>query len=87
MKNRIKFLSAVIVLFVIFGCGFLADKVEEKVSEEIDQQVKESERRLDSIMESTDMDSLQRQLDSVMQDIDKTNQQIDSLDSEIKKRK
>ncbi len=85
---------AVSVLFVILGCGFLKDKVEQKVSDEIDEQVKDSERKLDSIMESTNLDSLQQQLDSIMlevnktsKEIDKTTNEIDSLEKEINKRK
>lgn len=87
MNNKIKFITAIAVVFVVFGCGFFKDKVEQKVNEEIEQQVKESERKLDSIMESTNLDSLQRQLDSIMQDIDKTGTEIDSLEKEINKRK
>jgi peptidoglycan hydrolase CwlO-like protein len=94
MGNRIKFISAVLVLFVIFGCGFLKDKVNEKVNEEIDEQmeevnkeIKENQRKVDSIMNSTNFDSLQNELDSLMKDLDKTGVSIDSLEKELNKKK
>ena len=76
MKNNIKFIMTVAVLFAVFGCGFLTDKIEEKVNEEIEQQVKDSERKIDSIMNSTNMDSINKQIDSILKS---TGQSLDSL--------
>lgn len=76
MKNNIRFILGVIVLFAIFGCGFLSDKIEQKVNEEIEQQVKDGERKMDSIMNSTNMDSINKQIDSILKS---TGQSLDSL--------
>lgn len=76
MKNIYK--AALVLFFIISGCGEIKEKVTEKINEKIENTIDEQIRRVDSLTESSiknidsiskrtgmSVDSIKAQLDSM----------------------
>jgi len=59
--NKIKFVISILIIFLITSCGWFRQKVEEKVNEKIDKNLK----KIDSSLSKVKMDSLMKQMDSL----------------------
>ena len=82
----LKFFTAFGILLIALSCNKISETVEVKVKEEIDSQVDEKLKQIDSSMSKGKLDSLKSQIDSVM---GKTNLDslMESIDSTINKDK
>lgn len=61
MNNKIKFIISILILFLILSCGWFRQKVEEKVNEKIDENLK----KIDSSFSKGKIDSLIKQMDTL----------------------
>lgn len=68
MKNKLRFITAILIFSLIASCGWFERKVEQKVNEKIDENLK----KIDSTFSKSKMDSLMKQLDSIKISSDST---------------
>ena len=88
---RIKVITATVILILaVAGCGFLKQKVEQKVNEKIDETIDESQRKLDSVLEANNPDSINAKIDSLLESsgkqLDSMQKSLDSLNIKQKKK-
>ena len=59
--NKLKLAASFLIIALVLSCGFLKNKVEEKVNEKIDEQMK----KVDSTMKTVNPDSLKKIMKSI----------------------
>lgn len=65
IMNKIKFITAILILAIVTSCGWFKNKVEEKVNEEVNKKIDESLKKVDSSFSKEKLDSLMKQVDSI----------------------
>jgi hypothetical protein len=65
MKNSIKILTALAVLFAVLNCSKITEKVEQKVNEKVNEKIDENLKKIDSTFDKNKIDSLMQSLDSM----------------------
>ncbi len=63
--NKLKFISALIVLGGLLSCSKITQKVEEKVDEKVNKTIEKNMRKIDSTFSKEKLDSLKKQIDSL----------------------
>jgi len=65
MRKYIGFVCSLFILFAVLNCSRIQEKVEQKVNEKIDQKIDESMKKLDSGLNTRQLDSIMKSLDSI----------------------
>lgn len=83
IMKTLKFTLSIFIIFAVFSCGKITEKVEQRVNDKIDRTIDNTLNKLDSNLSFEKLDSIKNSLDSSLKKLDK---KIKDADRKIKEK-